>query len=262
MKSSSDERLLDEPLLVGLGERLARDLLGGEHGEVGDLVADLLDRAARLGLDVAARLLHHLLALAPWPRRATSFSCASPVLRARATISSAWPRASASRSRYSSSSCRPRSGTLGGVDRILDRLLALVERLGDARERGFASTYSEMPKTSSVQIISPMPGVTRKLPPSVGREVMTVQSRSALEEEGDQARHEAVEEARLGEREAEPLDRRDLVAHLGLARHGLDDLAEDDADADTGADGAETTADTEGDRLAGVRAGVGLRRRR
>ena len=30
----------------------------------------------------------------------------------------------------------------------------------------FASTYSEMPKTSSVQIISPMPGVTRKLPPS------------------------------------------------------------------------------------------------
>ena len=30
----------------------------------------------------------------------------------------------------------------------------------------FASTYSEMPKTSSVQIISPMPGETRKLPPS------------------------------------------------------------------------------------------------
>ena len=34
-----------------------------QHGEVGDLVADLLDRAARLGLDVAARLLQQLLAL-------------------------------------------------------------------------------------------------------------------------------------------------------------------------------------------------------
>ena len=79
-----------------------------------------------------------------------------------------------------------------------------------------------------------------------------------LEEEGDQARHEAVEEARLGEREAEPLDRRDLVAHLGLAGDGLDDLAEDDADADAGADGAEAAADAEGDRLAGVGAGVRL----
>ena len=54
---------------------------------------------------------------------------------------------------------------LGGLDRLLDRLLALVQRLGDAGNASFASTYSEMPKTSSVQIISPMPGVTRKLPP-------------------------------------------------------------------------------------------------
>ena len=29
----------------------------------------------------------------------------------------------------------------------------------------FARTYIETPKTTSVQIISPMPGVTRKLPP-------------------------------------------------------------------------------------------------
>ena len=48
-------------------ERLARDLLGGEHRQVGDLVADLLDRAPRLGLDVAAGLLHQLLALDAGP---------------------------------------------------------------------------------------------------------------------------------------------------------------------------------------------------
>ena len=52
-KSSSASGLLDEPALVVVGQRLARDLLRGEHGEVGDLGADLLDRAARLGLDVA-----------------------------------------------------------------------------------------------------------------------------------------------------------------------------------------------------------------
>src|SRR3954471_2047165 len=55
--------LLDQPALVVLVERLARHLLGGHDREIGDLRADLRDRAARLGLDVAARLLHQLLAL-------------------------------------------------------------------------------------------------------------------------------------------------------------------------------------------------------
>ena len=62
------------------------------------------------------------------------------------------------------------------------------------------------PKTSSVQIISPTSGETRKLPPLSPR--LRQASHRGLEEEGDQARHEAVEEARLGEREAEPLDGR------------------------------------------------------
>jgi hypothetical protein len=48
------------------------------------------------------------------------------------------------------------------------------------------------------------------------------------------------------------------IAHLGLAGDGLDHLAEDDADADAGADGAETTTDAEGDRLAGVGPGIRL----
>ena len=57
------ERLLDQAAVVVRGQRLARDLLGGDHGEVGDLLADLLERAARLGLDVAPRGRHQLLAL-------------------------------------------------------------------------------------------------------------------------------------------------------------------------------------------------------
>src|SRR5688500_13597629 len=113
----------------------------------------------------------------------------------------------------------------------------------------------EMPKTSSVQIISPMSGETRKLPPSSSPPAsVAMMSRSVigLEEERDQARDEPVEEACLGEGEAEPLDTGDLVAHLRLAGHRLDDLAEDDADADAGADGTEAAADSESDGLAGA----------
>ena len=82
-----------------------------------------------------------------------------------------------------------------------------------------------------------------------------------LEEERDQAEDERVEGDRLAEREAEPADRLELVPHLGLAGDRLDLLAEDDADADAGADRAEPGADAEGDRLAGVGdACVGRRR--
>src|SRR4051812_20944936 len=79
-----------------------------------------------------------------------------------------------------------------------------------------------------------------------------------LEEEGDQAEDERVEGDGLGEREAEPPDRLQLVLHLGLAGDGLDLLAEDEADAHTGADRAEPRADAERDRLPGIGdAGVG-----
>ena len=50
-------------MLVGIGERLARDLLGREHRQVGDLATDLIDRAAGLRLDVTAGLLEQPLAL-------------------------------------------------------------------------------------------------------------------------------------------------------------------------------------------------------
>src|ERR1700733_14343051 len=65
----------------------------------------------------------------------------------------------------------------------------------------------------------------------------------SLEHVREQACDEAVEEHGFGERESQPLDAGDLIAHLGLARDRLDHLAEDDADADAGADRTETAAD-------------------
>src|SRR3974390_1391044 len=64
-----------------------------------------------------------------------------------------------------------------------------------------------------------------------------------LEYVGDEAGDQPVEEARLGQSEAQPLDAGDLIAHLRLARDRLHDPAQDDADAAAGADGAETAAD-------------------
>src|SRR5262245_47798389 len=106
-----------------------------------------------------------------------------------------------------------------------------------------------------------MSGETRKLPPSSSPSAAVAMMRdrsiiAGLEEERDQARDEPVEEAGLGKSEAEPLDAGDLVAHLRLAGHRLDDLAEDDADADAGADSAESTAHAERDRPARIGGGV------
>ena len=47
------QRLLDQAALVIGVERLAGHLLGREDGQVGDLLADLLQRAPGLGFDVA-----------------------------------------------------------------------------------------------------------------------------------------------------------------------------------------------------------------
>src|SRR5437870_3303144 len=63
---------------------------------------------------------------------------------------------------------------------------------------------------------------------------------------------QAVEDDRLGEREAEPLDALELAAQLRLARDRLDHRPEDVADADAGAEGPEADPEGEPDRLAGV----------
>src|SRR5690349_24559988 len=73
----------------------------------------------------------------------------------------------------------------------------------------------------------------------------------SCQEERDQTGDEGVEEAGLRQGEAEALDGRDLVTHLGLASNGLDDLAEDDADADAGADGTQAATHADRDRLTG-----------
>src|SRR6478735_5886091 len=52
------DRLVDQPAVVGVGERLPGHLRRGDQRQVGDLRADLLERAARLGLDLAVGLLH------------------------------------------------------------------------------------------------------------------------------------------------------------------------------------------------------------
>ena len=57
------DRLLDQAALVVGVEHLADDALGRLDGEVGDLGADLVDRARGLGLDLPARLLEPPLPL-------------------------------------------------------------------------------------------------------------------------------------------------------------------------------------------------------
>ena len=107
------ERLLDEAPLVGVVERLARDLLGGHDRQVGDLPADVVERAARWPPRCRARRAWQPRPAAPgrarWPRARASRRSGARA----ATISSACARASFRRSRYSarisSASSRVRS---------------------------------------------------------------------------------------------------------------------------------------------------------
>ncbi len=160
------ERLLDQLLVVVVVERLARDLLGREDGEVGDLLADLLQRAPRLRLDVLARGGDQLLAL----RLALGRRLGDRRLRGLAGAG---------------------DDVVGLLARLLEPLAVLGEQLvgllalcSDASMfsriafarfssasaiRGnavFESTNIVIPNSSRVQIISPRPGETRKLPPS------------------------------------------------------------------------------------------------
>src|SRR6476620_9029270 len=73
----------------------------------------------------------------------------------------------------------------------------------------------------------------------------------------EQAADEAVEDDRLGEGEAEPLDTRELATQFWLSGDRLDHRAEDVADADAGAERTEADAERERDRLAGVGAVFG-----
>src|SRR5882757_2374227 len=72
------------------------------------------------------------------------------------------------------------------------------------------------------------------------------------EEEGDETADKTIEEAGLGQRETEPLRRRDLATHLRLPRVRLDHLAEQRTDARSSACGTATCTYTEGDSPTGL----------
>src|SRR5581483_9857424 len=72
------------------------------------------------------------------------------------------------------------------------------------------------------------------------------------EDVAEESAQEAVEDDRLGEREAEPHQALQLTAELGLACDRLDHRAEDVADAGARARGPGADAESECDRLAGV----------
>src|SRR5580765_5002143 len=73
------------------------------------------------------------------------------------------------------------------------------------------------------------------------------------QDEGENRAEQAVEHDGFGQRESEPLDALELAAELRLAGDRLDHRAEDVADADAGAEGAEADAERETDRLSGLR---------
>src|SRR4051794_10390022 len=220
--------------------------------------------ARRVSASMSRRVCSSISSRASFEDSLASRSWTSAAFFARDTISSACARASVSRSRYSASSCSAsclvRSAVSIDSSIARWRLSRASAIRGNARR---ASTTMAATNTTSVQIIRPTPGLTRKLPPLSEEAAVTVTVAmdesigSRLEEEGQQAGHEAVEHAGLGEREAQPLDRGDLVAHLRLTGDRLDHLAEDVADADAGARGTQAAADAECDGLAGLRAGVG-----
>src|SRR5689334_11511233 len=193
------------------------------------------------------------------PAVAASDSAVSAALRARAMMSSACSRASARRARYSTSSSSDslRCRSAASIDSLIAaaRLSSASWIFGKAT---LLNTHIVTRNRTSVQIIRPRPGLTRKLPPSLfsaarGTAAMWPSSSIDLrEEEGDQAEDEGVEGDRLGQREAEPADAFQVAFHLRLAGDRLDLLAEDETDADTGADRTETRTDTEGNRFAGA----------
>ena len=161
-------------------ERLARDLLGGEHREVGDLLADLLERAAGLLLDVAARLLPSAPRAACWPPPSSRPASARPPCARATTMSSACSRASRSRARYSLEQ-------LVGLLRACARRRRSTPRspcgacrapLRCAGTRACCRTQQRDPERDQRPDHQPELGLTRKLPPLPRRRAaMSLRSR-------------------------------------------------------------------------------------
>ena len=104
------------------------------HGQVGDLAADLVDRAARLGLDVAAGLLHHLLAPLGGLGLGVALVDLGRLARAIDDLLGLLAGLGQALAVLGQQLVGLLARALGGVDRVLDRPLAPVQGLGDARE--------------------------------------------------------------------------------------------------------------------------------
>ena len=159
------ERLVDEALLVVLVERLARDLLRGDHGERGHLLADAVERAARLRLDLAAGLLHQLLARGSWPPTSTPpRACRPPCARARRCPPPARAPRRAGRGTPRAAR-RPPCACARPPGSTPRSRAALVERLLDARVGVLVEHPERDAERDQRPDHQPELGVTRKLPP-------------------------------------------------------------------------------------------------
>ena len=132
------ERLLDEAALVLLVEGLAGDLLGRQHGEVGDLLADLLQRAPRLRFDVAGRRGDQLLALLLAGRRRLGFRRLGRLAGAGHDVVGLLAGLGEPLAVLGEQLVGLLALPFGRLDRLADRLGALVERLLDLREGDLA----------------------------------------------------------------------------------------------------------------------------
>ena len=92
--------------------------------------------ARRVSCSMSRRVAPSAPRAAAWPPRATRPGALRRLARAGDDVLGLLARLAAAAARYSSSSSSASCArALGGVDRLLDRLRALVERLADARER-------------------------------------------------------------------------------------------------------------------------------
>jgi hypothetical protein len=133
---------------------------------------------------------------------------------------------------------------VGGVDRTPDRLPPLVDHVLDRPERVSLEDEEHDDEEDD------RPDHQARDEP--GERARDGDQHLLDEHEAEEAADEAVEDDGLGEGEAEPHDPLQLAAQLGLAGDRLDHRGEDRADADAGAQRAETHPDAEAERLRGL----------
>ena len=121
--------------MVGVVERLAGDLLRREHGQVGHLPADLLERALRLALDVLARGGDQLLPLGLALGRSLGDGGVGGLARSGHDVLSLLARLLEALAVLGEDRVGLLALLLRGLDVLPDRVGALLEEVPDLRER-------------------------------------------------------------------------------------------------------------------------------